>query len=236
MLQKDIKKVLVTGSSSGLGLAIAREFAKNYHVIAHSRNSPLSGQFEHYRADLSIPITLPPAEVVVCAAGEHIKHKCCCDIDQKTIDRIIGSNLLSVIHTCTAAIPYMRKIGGGALVLIGSLKSKISDKSPIYALSKDWVAEYARRLERDLRQHSIAVHCFILGNVVSVDESIYPKGTWNNRHQTKVEACHNVGTYLRAEDVAIMIRKMVECSHVGGIYSLEDNETASQMIQICDSL
>lgn len=138
------KKAVVTGSTSGIGLAIARELAANgadvvingfgdaqaiekerlgleleFDVAAHYINADLSNA-EAVRAFIDAAAErLGGIDILVNNAGiQHTDR-----IEDFPIDRwnaIIALNLSAVFHGTAAALPYMQKAGWGRIINIAS--------------------------------------------------------------------------------------------------------------------
>ncbi|MDQ2088630.1 3-hydroxybutyrate dehydrogenase [Marimonas arenosa] len=134
------KTAVITGSTSGIGLGIARELARaGANVVLNSSSGKgdpqaqageLSDEFgtevRYIQADLSDAqacrdlITKAGAcDILVNNAG--IQHVC--PVEEFPIDKwnlIIALNLSSAFHTTAAALPMMRDAGWGRIINISS--------------------------------------------------------------------------------------------------------------------
>ena len=134
------KTAIVTGSTSGIGLGIARELARaganlvlnsftdsqEDHALAKDMGAEFDVSVRYIKADMSKPaecralITQAGAcDILVNNAG--IQHVA--PIDEFPIekwDAIIAINLNSSFHTTAAALPMMRAAGWGRVVNIAS--------------------------------------------------------------------------------------------------------------------
>lgn len=138
------KRAVITGSTSGIGLAIARELASNgAHVVINGFGDAAAIEKErvnlelefdikaHYiNADLTQAVAtrefidaavqaLGGIDILVNNAG--IQHTDL--IEDFPIDRwdaIIALNLSAVFHGSAAALPYMKKQGWGRIINIAS--------------------------------------------------------------------------------------------------------------------
>jgi len=138
------KKAVVTGSTSGIGLAMARQFAKNGADIVingfgdadeiERTRSQIESEFgvraRYVGADLSQSAAtrqfiedaveaLGGIDILVNNAG--IQHTAL--IEEFPIDRwdaIIALNLSAVFHGTAAALPHMKKQGWGRIINIAS--------------------------------------------------------------------------------------------------------------------
>lgn len=149
---------LVTGSSSGIGAAIARRFAQEgYCVVVNSARSAEAGQALaaeldgiYVQADLSdagqVVALVDKAvtarsrlDVLINCAGttEVIDHA---DLDSADLDvwhRILDVNLLGAWAAIVAAVPHLRKSGAGQVINVTSTSGTRPMGSSIpYAVSK----------------------------------------------------------------------------------------------------
>ncbi|AUH33318.1 SDR family NAD(P)-dependent oxidoreductase [Paracoccus tegillarcae] len=157
--------ILVTGASSGIGLAIAQALLEAGHpVIGFSRSAPkgLGPQFTHMPVDLTDPLALekalsdlPALSGVVHAAGllrvgPH-----------DSFDHADGARMWQ-LHVDTAA----RLIGalaprlpdGGRIVLIGSRVARGAPGRALYAASKAALSGLTRSVAAELAPRSVTVN------------------------------------------------------------------------------
>jgi 3-hydroxybutyrate dehydrogenase len=138
------KVAVITGSTSGIGLGVARALAEaGAHVVINSftdsdddhrcadtlaRETGVRGLY--LRADMSRPdearglveqaaAALGSVDILVNNAG--IQHVAAIpDFPTEQWDRIIAINLSSAFHTTAAALPHMRRAGWGRVINIAS--------------------------------------------------------------------------------------------------------------------
>jgi NAD(P)-dependent dehydrogenase (short-subunit alcohol dehydrogenase family) len=134
---------VVTGVGSGLGQAIAREFAaEGALVIGCDVNDPageatMDGIGTYLHADVSREADV---EALIAAAVErhgrlHVMvNNAAVQIEQELaetteeqLDRILGVNLKGVFFGCKHAVRAMRPAGGGAIVNIASILGLVGD-------------------------------------------------------------------------------------------------------------
>jgi NAD(P)-dependent dehydrogenase (short-subunit alcohol dehydrogenase family) len=167
---------LVTGSSSGIGAAVARSLAaEGAHVIVNSRSSAASGQEvaaevggSYHQADVSDP---DAARSLVAAVVEErdrldilinnagttrvIPHA---DLEAATPEvwaEIYATNVIAPFVLTTAAVPHLRTAPhGGVVINIGSLAGVRPTGSSIpYAASKAALHHQTRLLAAALGPH-----------------------------------------------------------------------------------
>lgn len=157
--------ILVTGASSGIGLAIARSLlTEGCPVIGLSRSAPegMVGGFTHLSVDLTDPAALeaamrdlPPLAGVVHAAGLLRVGR------HDAFDHADGARMWH-LHVDVAA----RLIGalaprlpdGGRIVLIGSRVARGAAGRALYAASKSALSGLARSVAAELAPRGITVN------------------------------------------------------------------------------
>ncbi|QXJ23404.1 SDR family oxidoreductase [Actinomadura graeca] len=160
---------LVTGSTSGIGEAVARRFAAGgFGVVLNSARSvdagkTLSASLPHsmYRqADIAdhdqvrdlvdeTIATFGRLDVLVNNAGRTrpIPHGDLDSVTQEDWQRILGLNVVGTWNLSVAAMPALRRSAGGAIVNISSIAgSRPAGSSIPYAVSKAAVEHMTRLL------------------------------------------------------------------------------------------
>ena len=88
------------------------------------------------------------------------------DLKVAELDRVFRVNTASVVYACAAAIPHMRRQGGGSIVNNASTSGLLGDSSlPAYNLTKAATVNYTRSLAGALGRDNIRVNCICPGNV-----------------------------------------------------------------------
>jgi 3-hydroxybutyrate dehydrogenase len=151
------KTALVTGSTSGIGLGIAKSLARQGARIvlngfgdvegAQKELAALGGEVAYHGADMSKPAEIADmmkfaadrfgqVDVLVNNAG--IQHVAAIeDFDPARWDAVIAINLTSAFHTTRLAIPAMRKANWGRIVNIASAHGLVaSPEKSAYVAAK----------------------------------------------------------------------------------------------------
>ena len=184
------KTALVTGSTSGIGLACARALAaEGANVILNGFGD--AGEIETIRqgleqasgagalysnADLTradaieammaqAAETFGSVDILINNAGmQHVS-----PVDEFPTDRwdlIIALNLSAVFHTTRLALPHMKKKGWGRVINTASAHSLVAspNKAP-YVASKHGVAGFTKAVALETAQAGVTVNCISPGYV-----------------------------------------------------------------------
>ena len=182
---------LVTGGSRGIGQAIASALvAEGVHVAVTGKDeSHLSaarsriegagpGSVETLRADVrqyadverAVAATVArfgSLGIVVNNAGVGIF----ADVADMTLaqwSEVIDTNLTGVFHVCHAAIPHLRRRGGGFIINISSLAGKNAFTSAAaYCASKAGLNAFSEALMQEVRYDNIRVSYVMPGSVAT---------------------------------------------------------------------
>ncbi len=88
------------------------------------------------------------------------------DISPEEWDQVIDTNLTGVFYCCHAAIPFLRKRGGGYILNISSLAGKNAfNDGTAYNASKFGLEGFSEALMLDLRHENIKVSYIMPGSV-----------------------------------------------------------------------
>lgn len=168
------KVALVTGGSSGIGLASARELAARGARVfltgrrgAEVENAAREVGATGIVADVSkladldrmyaeIARTTDRLDIVFANAGGGDMRPLG-EITEEHFDRIFGSNVKGLVFTVQKALPLMRN--GGSVILTGSTTSQEGTENfSVYSASKAAVRNLARSWILDLRGRNIRVN------------------------------------------------------------------------------
>jgi 3-hydroxybutyrate dehydrogenase len=182
------RNTLVTGSTSGIGMAIARAMAQaGANVVVHGIEAPAQGEpiaaaiagdsgarCAYVQANLAraseaaslieaATKALGPIDIVVNNAG--IQHTCAIEsFPVERWDAIIAINLSSAFHTMKAVLPGMRERGWGRIVNIASVHGLVASvNKAAYLAAKHGLVGLSKGVALETATQGITVNCICPG-------------------------------------------------------------------------
>jgi 3-hydroxybutyrate dehydrogenase len=174
------KRALVTGSTSGIGLAIARGLAaEGAQVVLNGFGDAamieaLCGELgaTHVSADLTTTTGVEalmeqagPVDILVNNAG--MQHVAPIEsFPPEKWDAIIALNLSAAFHTARLAVPHMKAQGWGRIICTASAHSlAASPFKSAYVAAKHGIAGLTKTLALELATSGITANCISPGYV-----------------------------------------------------------------------
>ncbi|MGI4956603.1 MAG: SDR family oxidoreductase, partial [Janthinobacterium lividum] len=177
------KIAVITGGSSGIGLAIAKRFvAEGAFVFITGRNqddlhkavTEIGGDIVAIQADSSNLANLDHVfatigtqkgrvHILVANAG-NLEHAPIADVTEGHFDRLFSVNVKGLVFTVQKALPLMAD--GSAIILMSStVAGKGLGGSGIYAATKAAIRSFARSWIVDLKERKIRVNVISPGPI-----------------------------------------------------------------------
>lgn len=186
------QRVLVTGSSRGIGLAVAAAFAglgASVAIHGSADRAALAATAERLSAGGArvVPVTgdfMDPAavgavvaqavdalgglDVLVNNAGTMLGRVPLDALTLEHMDRVLALNVRSVVEACRCALPALRE-SRGAIVSTSSISARTggSPGSSLYSGAKAFVSTFTRSLATELAPDGIRVNAVSPGTIAT---------------------------------------------------------------------
>ncbi|PXY27357.1 SDR family NAD(P)-dependent oxidoreductase [Prauserella muralis] len=161
----------VTGGASGIGAAVAAELAeRGAAVAALDVNEVSAGGVAGIRADVTDDASVRRAietvaerfgglDILVNNAGIGAQGTVA-DNDDAEWHRVLDVNVLGMVRTTRAALPYLRRSASAAIVNVGSIAATAGlPQRALYSASKGAVLALSRAMAADHLPEGIRVNC-----------------------------------------------------------------------------
>ncbi|ASA23226.1 SDR family NAD(P)-dependent oxidoreductase [Paenibacillus donghaensis] len=240
------KIALVTGGSKGIGLAtaiaLAAEGAK-VAIVARSEDT-LQAAAEQIRKQTGGDVLVIAADVSVEAQAKQAVEQTAEhfggldilvnnagtsaaasfeEVSAESWDSDLDLKLLGAVHFARAAVPHMRKAGGGAIVNVTAVKGKAPSASSLpTSVSRAAGLALTKAMSKDLASGNIRVNAVCIGLIRSDQierkwKASAPEATWE---QFAADPRHDIplGRIGEAEEAANVITFLVSgaASYVTG--------------------
>lgn len=184
------KIAIITGANSGIGEASAMLFAREGAKVVVCARRPDAGQEtvekiksegneaimakcdvsrkEDIYAAVDLAVTTwGGVDIVMNNAGMALV-KNVIDTSDDEWDQVMNTNVKSIFHMVKAAIPHMRKRGGGSIINVASQLAMVASPNfAVYTAGKGAILNFTRALALDHAKENIRVNCLCPGAVAT---------------------------------------------------------------------
>jgi 3-hydroxybutyrate dehydrogenase len=246
------KTALVTGSTSGIGLAIARALAaEGAKLVLNGFGDP--AEIAKLQAELGADYSghdltkAEEVEAMMAEAGEvdilvnNAGTQHVAPVDEFPVDKwnqILALNLSAAFHTIRLALPAMKRKGWGRIINTASAHSLVaSPNKSAYVAAKHGIAGLTKTVALEAAQAGVTCNCISPGYVwTSLVENQIPD-TMASRHLTREQVINDVMlaaqptkkfvTVDQVAALALFLCRDEAASITGANYSIDGGWTAA---------
>ena len=186
-------RALITGSSTGIGAAVAKAYAAHgMRVIVHYKSSEAEanavvaeiraagGEAHALKADVSDSAAtedlvgkaaekLGGLDVLVNNAGALVKRTPIGEVDDAFFDSVVDLNVRSVVMASKAALPHLKQSGHSSVINLSSVAARNGGGpgSSLYASSKAFVLNLTRGMAKEFLPFGIRVNAVSPGVIMT---------------------------------------------------------------------
>lgn len=212
------KSAIITGSSRGIGLAVAKAFAENgAGLVVHGTSGKsliavknvISENCEYISGDIGEPETsrrlaescikaFGKIDILVNNAGINTRTKFL-ELDYGEWEKVLHVNLTGAFYACKIVLPHMLERKTGCIINMSSSAGKTAhpNASVCYGVSKAGIDALTRKLAYDFAPFGIRVNSICPGPIETDMSS-----QWNEDYRKNVLAGIPLRRLGKPEDVA----------------------------------
>ncbi|MBB4209950.1 NAD(P)-dependent dehydrogenase (short-subunit alcohol dehydrogenase family) [Rhodothalassium salexigens DSM 2132] len=217
------KVAIITGSSRGIGRAVAERMAEAGArvVISSRKGEACAAVADAIRAQggeaAAIPCNIAedaalealvaqthdvfgPVDILVCNAAANPVYGPMTDVDDAAFDKVLHNNVKQNVKLAHLCLPDMAATGDGAVIIVSSIAGYSGSKSlGVYAISKAADFQIARNLAVEWSPKGIRANCIAPG-LIKTD---FARALWENpKALSYVEHLTPLGRMGEPDDIA----------------------------------
>ncbi|MFT6093076.1 MAG: short-subunit dehydrogenase [Pseudohongiellaceae bacterium] len=220
------KTALITGASSGIGLAMAHELSKRGAIVimaARSRDKldmeaqvirQNGNQAHTFTTDLSLPNSAEKLYGEIISAGLNIdllvnnagygRWGDFTEFDREDYGLMIQLNITSLTDLCHLAIPDMISKGGGGIINVGSTASFVPvPYSAVYGASKAYVLMFSESIRYEYADQHINVMALCPGATKSNFSTVATANSSVELQKLNAKIADDIQSGETSEEVAV---------------------------------
>lgn len=238
------KSIVVTGGSSGIGLAIVKRFVHSGHqvfnvdIVENAIGKHVTCDMTDHHAVSACIDTIAAKhgiDVLVCNAGKHMSANIE-DTDESDLLAMFNLNVKGAYSATRAALPHMKGKGGSIIYMASDQAIIAKSNSFAYNLSKHALASMAKTTAIDYAKYNIRANAVCPG---TIETPLYHHAIDNycERSGADKESVHKdeallqpLGRIGQADEVAAMVQFLSsdEASFITGSLQLIDGGYCAQ--------
>jgi 3-oxoacyl-[acyl-carrier protein] reductase len=215
------KVALVTGGGRGIGAAIVMRFAEaGAHVVIANRTTDVADELAAALKARQLKVDIAPFDrldrdslrrLVDDVAGKHgrldilVHNAGGCpwasldELDQDKLDEVLALNLNAAIWLTQAAVPHMKRVGAGRVLVTSSVSSRVAmGGGAHYSAAKAGVNAFLRGAAFELARDGITVNGVEAGFIAKPG-----RGTMSQpENRQRIEYFVPMGQMGEADDIA----------------------------------
>ena len=228
---------IITGSSRGLGRAIALAFAENgADLVIHGTKEGALQELQSQIRDMGVRCEYVAGDIGQYETAQRLADACMAaygkidvlvnnaginsrkafaELTPEDWDNMLRVNLTSAFYTCKAVVPHMLERKKGAIINMSSSAGKTAhpNAAVCYGVSKAGINSLTQKLAYDLAPHGIRVNAVCPGPI-ETDMSLQ----WTEEYREKVFSSiplRRLGTGADVANVAVFLASEMAAFVVG---------------------
>ena len=228
---------IITGSSRGIGRAIALAFAENgADLVIHGTKEGALQEFQSQIRDMGVRCEYVAGDIGQYETAQRLADTCMAaygkidvlvnnaginsrktfaELTPEDWDNMLRVNLTSAFYTCKTVVPHMLERKKGAIINMSSSAGKTAhpNAAVCYGVSKAGINSLTQKLAYDLAPHGIRVNAVCPGPI-ETDMSLQ----WTEEYREKVFSSiplRRLGTGADVANVAVFLASEMAAFVVG---------------------